>query len=144
VRATAQPPTNRHPRRDSDLTRVARTSCWPRRSRRSFGRPHGIESVTALRSEHDTLAGIVSTLTDDQLAATSGAAEWTVGLDHFPLRQRPHRSGQTVAAEDDQTIWARWDSSEPRAQVEGFLEHNGRRLETVEALTPSASGQEHE
>ena len=36
-------------------------------------------TITALRSEHDTLAGLASTLTDDQLATTSGAAEWTAG-----------------------------------------------------------------
>jgi hypothetical protein len=41
-----------------------------------------------------------------------------------------------VAAEDNQTIWARWDASAPRAQAEGFLEYNGRWLDTVEALTP--------
>jgi uncharacterized protein (TIGR03083 family) len=101
-------------------------------------------TITVLRSEHDTLAGLVSTLTDDQLAATSGAAEWTVAqaLSHLGSGAEIGRApiaralGQTVAAEDNQTIWARWDASAPRAQAEGFLEHNGRWLETVEALTP--------
>jgi len=101
-------------------------------------------TITALRSEHDTLAGLVSTLTDDQLAATSGAAEWTVAqaLSHLgsgaEIGRAPiaRAAGQTVAAEDNQTIWARWDASTPRAQAEGFLEHNGRWLETVEAFTP--------
>ena len=101
-------------------------------------------TITALRSEHDTLAGLVSTLTDDQLATTSGAAEWTVAqaLSHLgsgaEIGRAPiaRAAGQTVAAEDNQTIWARWDASAPRAQAEGFLEHNGRWLETVEALTP--------
>ncbi len=41
-----------------------------------------------------------------------------------------------MAAEDNQAVWARWDVSAPRAQVEGFLEHNGRWLDAVEALTP--------
>ena len=41
-----------------------------------------------------------------------------------------------MAAEDNQTILARWDASTPRAQAEGFLDYNGRWLETVEALTP--------
>src|ERR1700754_1709343 len=99
---------------------------------------------TALRSEHDTLAGLVPTLTDDQLAATSGAAEWTVAqaLSHLgsgaEIGRAPiaRAAGQTVAAEDNQTIWARWDASTPRTQAEGFLEHDGRWLETVEAFTP--------
>ncbi|RSM87525.1 maleylpyruvate isomerase family mycothiol-dependent enzyme [Kibdelosporangium aridum] len=101
-------------------------------------------TITALRSEHDMLAGLVRTLTDDQLAATSGAAEWTVSqvlshlgsgaeIGHAPIARAV---GQTVAAEDNQTIWARWDAAAPRAQAEGFLEYNGRWLDTVEALTP--------
>jgi uncharacterized protein (TIGR03083 family) len=90
------------------------------------------------------LAGLVRTLTDDQLAATSGAAEWTVAqvLSHLgsgaEIGRAPiaRAAGETVAAEDNQTIWARWDASAPRAQAEGFLEHNVRWLETVEALKP--------
>ena len=101
-------------------------------------------TITALRAEHDTLSGLVRTLTDDQLATTSGAAEWTVAqaLSHLGsgaeigLAPIARAAGETVAAEDNQTIWARWDASAPRAQAEGFLEHNGRWLEKVEALTP--------
>lgn len=101
-------------------------------------------TIAALRAEHDVLAELTRTLTDEQLAGTSGAAEWTVAqaLSHLgsgaeiglaPIRRA---AGETVDAEDNQTIWARWDSSTPRAQAEGFLEHNGRWVETVEALTP--------
>jgi uncharacterized protein (TIGR03083 family) len=101
-------------------------------------------TITALRSEHDTLAGLVRGLTDDQLAAPSGAAEWTIAqaLSHLgsgaEIGRAPiaRAAGETVAAEDNPTIWARWDASAPRAQAEGFLEHNARWLETVEALTP--------
>jgi uncharacterized protein (TIGR03083 family) len=101
-------------------------------------------TIIALRSEHDMLAGLVRTLTDDQLAATSGAAEWTVAqaLSHLgsgaEIGRAPiaRATGETVAAEDNQTIWARWDASAPRAQAEGFLEYNGRWLDMVEALTP--------
>jgi uncharacterized protein (TIGR03083 family) len=101
-------------------------------------------TITALRSEHDKLTGLVRTLTDDQLALTSGAAEWTVAqaLSHLgsgaEIGRAPiaRAAGETVTAEDNQTIWARWDASAPRAQAEGFLEHNSRWLDTVEALTP--------
>jgi uncharacterized protein (TIGR03083 family) len=90
------------------------------------------------------LAGLVRTLTDDQLAATSGADEWTVAqaLSHLgsgaEIGRAPiaRAAGEAVAVEDNQTIWARWDTSAPRAQVEGFLEYNGRWLELVEAFTP--------
>ena len=101
-------------------------------------------TITALRAEHDALAGLVSTLTDDQLATTSGAAEWTVAqaLSHLGSGAEIGRvpiaraAGQTVVAEDNQTVWARWDTSAPRAQAEGFLEYSGRWLDTVEAFTP--------
>ncbi|MFL6123886.1 maleylpyruvate isomerase family mycothiol-dependent enzyme [Actinophytocola sp.] len=101
-------------------------------------------TVTALRREHDMLAGLVRSLDDDQLAVGSGAAEWTVAqvLSHLGSGAEIGRApiaravGETVAGEDNQTIWARWDASAPRAQAEGFLEYNGRWLETVEALTP--------
>jgi uncharacterized protein (TIGR03083 family) len=101
-------------------------------------------TIIALRSEHDMLAGLVRTLTDDQLAAASGAAEWTVAqaLSHLgsgaEIGRAPiaRAAGETVAVEDNQTIWARWDASAPRAQAEGFLEYNGRWLDMVEALTP--------
>ncbi|MEV4148701.1 maleylpyruvate isomerase family mycothiol-dependent enzyme [Amycolatopsis sp. NPDC049691] len=100
-------------------------------------------TITALRNEHDVLAALVRTLTDEQLAAPSGAAEWTVAqaLSHLgsgaEIGRAPiaRAAGETVAAEDNQTIWARWDGSAPRAQAEGFLEHNARWLDTVEALT---------
>jgi uncharacterized protein (TIGR03083 family) len=102
------------------------------------------QTIAALRSEHDVLAGLVRTLTDEQLATTSGAAEWTVAqaVSHLgsgaEIGRAPiaRAAGETVAAEDNPAIWARWDASAPRAQAEGFLEHNGRWLDTVEALTP--------
>jgi uncharacterized protein (TIGR03083 family) len=101
-------------------------------------------TITALRAEHDMLAGLVRTLTDDQLATASGAAEWTVAqaLSHLgsgaEIGRAPiaRAAGEAVAVEDNQTIWARWDASAPRAQAEGFLDYNGRWLDTVEALTP--------
>ncbi|MFD9700437.1 maleylpyruvate isomerase family mycothiol-dependent enzyme [Lentzea sp. NPDC059081] len=101
-------------------------------------------TIAVLRAEHDVLAGLVRTLTDDQLALTSGASEWTVAqaLSHLgsgaEIGRAPIASaaGDTVEAEDNQTIWARWDASAPRAQAEGFVETNGRWVEMVEALTP--------
>ena len=101
-------------------------------------------TITALRAEHDMLAGLVRGITDDQLAMTSGAAEWTVAqvLSHLGSGAEIGRApiaravGEAVVAEENQTIWARWDASAPRAQAEGFLEHNSRWLDMVEALTP--------
>jgi uncharacterized protein (TIGR03083 family) len=101
-------------------------------------------TIAALRTEHDVLAALVRTLTDEQLAVASGADEWTVAqaLSHLgsgaEIGRAPiaRAAGETVTAEENQTIWARWDGSPPRAQAEGFLDHNARWLELVEALTP--------
>ncbi|MCX2955320.1 maleylpyruvate isomerase family mycothiol-dependent enzyme [Lentzea sp. NEAU-D7] len=101
-------------------------------------------TITVLRAEHDVLAGLARTFTDEQLATTSGASEWTVAqvLSHLgsgaEIGRAPiaRAAGEAVEAEDNQTIWARWDGSAPRAQAEGFLEHDGRWLDMVEALTP--------
>ncbi|PRY41520.1 maleylpyruvate isomerase family mycothiol-dependent enzyme [Umezawaea tangerina] len=101
-------------------------------------------TISALRTEHDVLAHLARGLADDRLAAPSGAAEWTVAQVYSHLGSGAEigrapiasAAGETVAAEDNQAIWARWDASAPRAQVEGFLEHNARWLDTVEALTP--------
>ncbi|MGI5501441.1 maleylpyruvate isomerase family mycothiol-dependent enzyme [Lentzea sp. CA-135723] len=101
-------------------------------------------TIAALRAEHDTLAALVRDLTDEQLAAASGASEWTVAqaLSHLgsgaEIGRAPiaRAAGETIPAEENQTIWARWDASTPRTQAEGFLEHNTRWIETAEALTP--------
>ncbi|MFD4676450.1 maleylpyruvate isomerase family mycothiol-dependent enzyme [Lentzea sp. NPDC058450] len=101
-------------------------------------------TIAALRSEHDSLAALVRDLADEQLAAASGASEWTVAqaLSHLGsgaeigLAPIARAAGENVEAEENQTIWARWDASAPRTQAEGFLEHNTRWIETVEALTP--------
>ncbi|HWD06152.1 MAG TPA: maleylpyruvate isomerase family mycothiol-dependent enzyme [Amycolatopsis sp.] len=100
-------------------------------------------TIAALRAEIDTLVALVKELADDQLGTTSGAAEWTVAqaLSHLgsgaEIGRAPvaRAAGETVAQEDNQAVWARWDAATPRAQADGFLEHNARWLETVEALS---------
>ena len=98
-------------------------------------------AIAALRANHDTLAALVPTLTEDQLTGPSGA----VGVDASPRRcrtsaavprsaasrSRPPR-GSRSTPEDNQTIWARWDGSTPADQAAGFVEHDAAYLDTVE------------
>ena len=99
--------------------------------------------VAALRANHDTLAALVPTLSDQQLKARSGAAEWTVAdaLSHLgsgaEISRKPIAiaAGQHVGAEDNQTIWARWNASSPSDQAAGFVKHNAAYLDTVDALS---------
>jgi len=100
-------------------------------------------TIEALRAEHDTLAALVPTLTEDQLTGPSGASEWTVAqaLSHLgsgaEITRQPIAiaAGEQVEAEDNQAIWARWDGSTPAEQAAGFVEHDAAYVATVEALS---------
>lgn len=101
-------------------------------------------AIASLRAHHDDLALLVPTLTDEQLAGPSGAAEWTIAqvLSHLGSGAEISRKPVAAAAgipfdeEDNQSVWARWDGSTPREQAEGYVRHDARLLETLEALAP--------
>lgn len=100
--------------------------------------------ITALRDEHDTAATIVRDLTDDQLSATSGAAEWTAAdvLSHLgsgaviTLAGLQVALGERKAPDDDfnQSVWDRWNAMSPAEQRDGFLEHDEGLVSSFEAL----------
>jgi|SRR6478735_4657130 len=100
-------------------------------------------TIAALRADHDTLAALVPTLSEDQLTGSSGASEWTVAqaLSHLGSGAEISRKPVAAAAgipfddEDNQSVWARWDGSTPGEQAAGFVEHDSRLLEVVEGLT---------
>src|SRR3954451_2625338 len=79
-------------------------------------------TVAALRASHDTLAALVSTLSEEQLTGRSGATEWTVAqaLSHLgsgaEIARKPvaTAAGQQVEGE---SIWARWNASAPAEQA---------------------------
>lgn len=99
-------------------------------------------TLDALRHEHDVLVTLIPEL---DLSAPSGAAEWTVAqvLSHLGSGAEIGRvpiaraAGETVDAEDNQAVWARWDASSPHDQAAGYLEHTGAWLATVEGLPDS-------
>lgn len=88
-------------------------------------------TIAQLRAEHETLTGTIAGLSDEQLNADSGAAEWSVAtvLSHLG-------SGAEIAATDyrhaflgegagsgdgfNQSVWDRWNALTPRAQADGF------------------------
>jgi uncharacterized protein (TIGR03083 family) len=101
-------------------------------------------TIAALRTEHDTLVALLVERGDGKLTAPSGAGEWTVAqvLSHLgsgaEIGRAPiaRAAGESVPAETNQEIWARWDAAAPADQAAGFVASNARWLETVEALTP--------
>jgi uncharacterized protein (TIGR03083 family) len=100
-------------------------------------------AVAALRANHDTLAALVPTLSEEQLKRPSGATEWTVAqtLSHLgsgaEISRKPiaTAAGEQVEAEDNQSIWARWNTSSPAEQAAEFVKHDAAYLGTVEALS---------
>jgi len=100
-------------------------------------------TAAAIRANHDTLAALVPTLSEEQLAGPSGAAEWTVAqvLSHLgsgaEISRKPiaAAAGEQVEAEENQAIWARWNALPPAEQAAGYVTHDAAYLDTVEALS---------
>ncbi|TQN44639.1 uncharacterized protein (TIGR03083 family) [Humibacillus xanthopallidus] len=100
-------------------------------------------TIAALRVNHNTLAALVPTLSEDNLSDPSGATEWSVAqaLSHIgsgaEIGSKPiaTAAGERVEAEDNQAIWARWNASSPADQAAEFVKHDEAYLDTIEALS---------
>jgi uncharacterized protein (TIGR03083 family) len=103
-------------------------------------------TIADLRTLHDELAALVPTLTEAQLTGPSGASEWTVAqvLSHLgsgsEISLATFQAALTGApgpgSEFNQGVWDRWNAMDPGDQATGFLAHDAKLVETVEALTP--------
>lgn len=101
-------------------------------------------TIDALSDEHETLAAAVRDLTNDQLTATSGAAEWTVAqvLSHLgsgaeiTIAGLQAALGERTAPDDDfnPSVWHRWNAMSPVQQRAGFLEHDAVLVAAFTAL----------
>lgn len=102
-------------------------------------------TITALRSTHDELAAVVRGLTDEQLLAPSGCAQWPVAqvLSHLgsgaDISAATLRSslGEAGGLPDgfNQSVWDRWNAMTTREQAEGFLASDAALLADIEDLT---------
>lgn len=102
-------------------------------------------TIDALRTEHDALSALATTVTDEQLSGPSGASEWSVAqvLSHLgsgseiALAGLRAALGQGEAPGDDfnRSVWDRWDAMAPHEQRNAFIEHDGVLVEALEALT---------
>lgn len=107
-------------------------------------------AITALRTEFDTLAGLVRTLDEAALRTPSGAAPWTVadvlshlgsGAEIMQGTLEAAASGEPGPAADRsvlERIWDRWNALPPAEQADGFLAHNAVLTDFFESLTPNA------
>ncbi|HEX4829509.1 MAG TPA: maleylpyruvate isomerase family mycothiol-dependent enzyme [Trebonia sp.] len=101
--------------------------------------------IAALRSGHDSLATLVSPLTDDQLAGPSGAAEWDISqvLSHLGSGAEITQNTLQVSlegkpnpgAEFNKPVWARYDGASRRERLEWFLAADEALVQTLESMS---------
>jgi uncharacterized protein (TIGR03083 family) len=104
------------------------------------------QTIKALRSEFDELAGLVRGFTADDLARQSGAEEWDVSQVLSHLGSGAEISLTALEGALDGTgspgtefmrgVWARWDAMSPAQRAEGFLSANEALVRRFEDLDP--------
>lgn len=102
-------------------------------------------TIAALRTTHDDLAALVPNLSDAQLAATSGAAEWPVAQVLSHLGSGAEIALATLSSavagtgapgpEFNQSVWDRWNAMGARDQAVGVVDHDARLVAAYEALS---------
>jgi uncharacterized protein (TIGR03083 family) len=100
--------------------------------------------IAALRTGHDSLAGLVAKLTDADLAGPSGASEWDISqvLSHVGSGAEISRAGLLAAIDGkpnpdgdfNRSVWDRWDAMSPRERADGFGAANEATTELYESL----------
>ena len=100
--------------------------------------------IAALRSGYDSLAGLVSGFSDDDLARPSGAAEWDISqvLSHLGSGAEISRAAIEAAIDGEpnpgpgfsQAVWDRWNAMTRRERADGFLQSNQALLALLESL----------
>ena len=108
--------------------------------------PTADATISALRSTHDELAAVVRDLTDEQLLAPSGAAEWPVAQVLSHLGSSAEIGAATLLAATgegeapgdgfNESVWDRWNAMSPREQADGYLAADAALVAAFEALTP--------
>ncbi|MFC0534131.1 maleylpyruvate isomerase N-terminal domain-containing protein [Phytohabitans kaempferiae] len=100
--------------------------------------------IAVLRTGHDDLAGLVSGLSDDELAGPSGAAEWDISqvLSHLGSGAVIGRATLQAALDGEPnpghefnlTTWDKWNAMSRRERAEGFLQADESLTALYESL----------
>ena len=102
-------------------------------------------TIAQLLRVHDDLAGRAAALSDDDLALTSGASDWTVAqvLSHLGSAAEIRTAGLEAALtggdppgqDFNPGVWDRWNAKSPRAQAEDYVAAEAACLAMVEGLS---------
>ena len=102
-------------------------------------------AINALRTGHDSLTGLVQTLTPEQIAGPSGgASEWSVAqvLSHLGSGAEIGLAGLEASLTDapapgsdfNHSVWDRWNAMAPQDQADGFVKANEALVLRYEGL----------
>lgn len=106
-------------------------------------------AVSTLRAHHHELAALVAALSDEQLTAPSGAAQWRICdvLSHLgsgaEIMLQPLQAaivGEPVGESRNQEVWDRWNAAPPQEQASWFVQHDAALVTALESL----SDEQHE
>ena len=108
--------------------------------------------ITALRTGHNELADLVSSMSLDDLTQPSGAAAWDISQVLSHLGSGAEIALATVGAalegtgnpghEFNRTVWARWDAlMAPTERAAGFLRANKALVQRFETLDDATRAQ---
>lgn len=102
------------------------------------------QTITALRTGHDELAALVTSMTPDDLAQPSAATEWDISqvLSHLgsgaeialATLEAALKGTSNPGSEFNQSVWARWDAMTPDEHAEGFLRADEALVTRYESL----------
>jgi uncharacterized protein (TIGR03083 family) len=102
------------------------------------------QAISALRTGHDHLAGVVAELSEGGLTGRSGATEWTIAdvLSHLgsgaeiglATLEAALSGADAPAGEFNQGVWDRWNAMAPQEQAEGFVKANEALVGRYEGL----------
>jgi uncharacterized protein (TIGR03083 family) len=101
--------------------------------------------IRALRGSHDRLAALLSPLGDDAITGPSYDTDWSIAqvVSHLGSQAEIFAlsldagltGGDPPAQEKFQEIWARWDNSTPREQVDNSLAVDEALVSRLEAMS---------
>jgi uncharacterized protein (TIGR03083 family) len=102
------------------------------------------QAISALRTGHDALAGVVADLPAEGLTGPSGASEWTVAdvLSHLGsgaeiglATLEASLAGAAAPGNDfNKGVWARWNAMPPQEHADSFLKSNEALVNRYQGL----------
>ena len=114
---------------------------------------HVRQQIAVLRASHDHLAALVAPLTDEQITQPSFDDEWTIAqvCSHLGSGAELNLDWARAAVEhhdplpDDavRQVWARWDGSTPRQQVDDMVAADEAHVAALEAFSDDELAQGH-